>query len=278
VSIPIGRKREISDLAEFIGSQYLTPSGVDLVSIVENNEISLSFGRYADSFDGLLELKNGQFHIYGNLDRLISVDAARSRFTVGHELGHFFIDEHRRGLMKSGKVHGSLIELQSDLIIENEADLFSANLLMPAKEIQKCMKQKPIGLELCIEISNRFNASLLSSAVRVVDLTSQPCAIFKWFNQKLEWASLSTELFAAGMRRNKNISEDLYPDAATRKVGRGISTGIEESITTADYWFSCLKSYQNAQAIFKEQAISLGSYGVLSFLIPMDPIRNESSG
>lgn len=54
------------------------------------------------------------------------------RFTLAHELGHYFIDQHRRGL-EEGKVrsHGSVVEFESELPIEQEADTFAASLLMP---------------------------------------------------------------------------------------------------------------------------------------------------
>ena len=56
------------------------------------------FGHYGAAFDGLLECPRGRLHVSGNLDRVEGRDTPRARFTPGHDLGHFFIDEHRNAL------------------------------------------------------------------------------------------------------------------------------------------------------------------------------------
>jgi hypothetical protein len=45
----------------------------------------------------------GRFHIYCNLDRENLPSSPRARFTLSHELGHYFIDEHQNNLA-SGQV------------------------------------------------------------------------------------------------------------------------------------------------------------------------------
>src|SRR3989442_9325036 len=126
------REQEIAELAEAIAEEYFPNARVDPLAIVKTKGITISFGHYGDSFDGLLEHRHGRFHIYANLNRIDHTDSPRARFTLGHELGHYFIDEHRNALAEGlAPSHPSICEYESDLPVEREADHFSSNLLMP---------------------------------------------------------------------------------------------------------------------------------------------------
>ena len=55
---------------------------------------------------GMLEHRGGRpacwsggWHIYCNLDCVGQKDSPRARFTLAHELGHYYIDEHRNALV-----------------------------------------------------------------------------------------------------------------------------------------------------------------------------------
>ncbi len=56
----------------------------------------------------------------------------RTRFSIAHELGHYFLEPHRAYLRRTGKSHPSKGEFLSDRTIEMEADAFAAGLLMPS--------------------------------------------------------------------------------------------------------------------------------------------------
>ena len=56
---------------------------------------------------------------------------ARTRFSIAHELGHYFIEHHHAYLTHGGKTHASINEFRSNIMIEREADAFAASLLLP---------------------------------------------------------------------------------------------------------------------------------------------------
>mgnify|MGYP002757522574 FL=1 len=60
--------------------------------------------------------------------------AVRQRFTIAHELGHFY-DTYRRKLPRAKKDRGSLASKGTD-IEEVYANRFAAALLMPAKAVR----------------------------------------------------------------------------------------------------------------------------------------------
>src|SRR6266536_585035 len=87
------RIEEIAELAEAVADEYFPDRKIDPAAIAKAKKITLSFGNYENAFDGLLEYRQGRFHIFANLDRIENADSPRARFTLGHELGHYFIDE-----------------------------------------------------------------------------------------------------------------------------------------------------------------------------------------
>ena len=68
-------------------------------------------------------------------DRICHYDGdhcPKVRFTVAHELGHYFIDRHRRYLQQGGQPYSCYTESYSEMLMELEADAFAAGLLMPS--------------------------------------------------------------------------------------------------------------------------------------------------
>lgn len=106
------------------------------IKIVKSN-----FENFNDKISGLIVRQNGQ--------TTISVKAKdieeRQRFTVAHELGHFFLHQEYLdkglmdgiGLRRDGEVND----------IENEANNFAANLLMPESVFRGLWNDKTISLE-----------------------------------------------------------------------------------------------------------------------------------
>src|SRR5258708_20644605 len=94
------RKKEIIELAEEVAESHCPGQVIDPIQILQNKELTFSFGYYGEGFDGMLEHLRGRFHMYGNLDRIETRTSPRARFTGGHELAHYFIDEHRTALAR----------------------------------------------------------------------------------------------------------------------------------------------------------------------------------
>lgn len=258
-------------MAEFIADEYFPVSQVNPLKIIQRSQITYSFGDYQDAFDGLLEYKNSKFHVFLNKNRLEDLDKPRSRFTAGHELGHFFIDKHRNALI-SGKIspHPSFSEYQSDSVIEMEADHFASNLLMPPTRFSVMSKKSPIGLEGIRKIAQIFGTSLTASAVRYVKLEIVPCALLKWKDGKLQWKWLSTEVFRRKMRKTVEDVGQLPEGSATLDVAKANARGSEilRVGTTASIWFPYVSDKSTRDEILIEESISLGRFGILTFLYP----------
>ncbi len=266
------REREIIELAEAVAAEYCPTGRFDLVPILKDNTVTISFGHYREAFDGMLEHYRSRFHIYCNLDRVEREDAPRARFTIGHELGHFFIDEHRNAL-SSGRApaHPSVCEYESDLLVEREADTFSSHLLMPTSAFNGLALRNERGLAGILRLTQHFGTSITSTAIRYAKAEIVPCTLVKWGRNGLEWRWFSAETFRVRLRRTTDDTRKLPEDCPTRRVLSGETpprAGFFEAGTTADSWFPFLGQFDSRNVVLVEQAIPLGRFGVLTFLYP----------
>ncbi len=263
------RSRELEDFAEFIWEDYSANGRLDPLQILSKKEITHSFSDYEDCFDGLLEYEDGKFHVYLNQNRLIGIGRPRTRFTLSHELGHYFIDEHRNGLV-SGTLapHGSLTGYQSNEIIEIEADHFASHLLMPASLFATKVANEPLGLEAVVKLSEAFGTSRTACGVRYVKNEITPCALFKWNRNGLHWKLLSEEFYRLGFRHSIQKGDAPPEGSGTQQVLESLvkPTGIVKRGSCASSWFPNIASGSSKNEIFIEETISLGSFGALTLL------------
>jgi len=265
------REQEIAELAEAIAEDYFPTRRIEPLAIIRAKEITSSFGYYGDCFDGLLEHQSGRFHVYANLDRLEHSDSTRARFTLGHELGHYFIDEHRNAMAAGLPPHPSVCEYESDLLVEREADHFSSNLLMPATRFRRMAQRVPSGMQGILSVANEFSTSVTSTALKYVKLDIVPCLVLKWNNERLVWKWLSTETIRARFRKTISSIDQLPHDSPTARAIRGErvpAPGFFSAGTTASVWFPFVSGASNRNALFIEESIQLGRFGVLTFLYP----------
>lgn len=177
------RKDWLSDLGESIALRYLEYGNVDLWKILPDYHISYSIGDYANCFDGMLEHYKGRFHIYLNSRQ----SDKRMRFSLAHELGHYFIDEHANALASG--VPPSLSShtgYADEFKIEKEADYFASCLLMPKSEVVSLYRKfRKFSWSIVEAIEEKFNVSQLSALYRLVNLDLYPIMIVKGVKGKL---------------------------------------------------------------------------------------------
>lgn len=182
------RKEELTDLADFVAEHYFGNNFIDPEIVARANGVTFSYGNYRNAFDGLLEHRYNKFHIFINSFRVGHKDNARSRFTFGHELGHYYIDEHRNALRK-GKVpsHPSFNRLITKNYAEREADFFSSCLLMPSNRFRKQCTRQPLSSKLIEDLSQHFQTSLSSTIFRYFELDLFPMFIVYCKDAKVKW-------------------------------------------------------------------------------------------
>lgn len=182
------RQIELSDLAESIADYYCPVGIIQPELIAERKGISFSYGDYGTAFDGLIQQENRKFHIFINTARLAE-HHPRSRFTFAHELGHYFIDEHRLALLNGHTPsHPSVVDFSSKNLVEVEADFFASSLLMPINRIKTDCIKKHFNFKLIQALSEKYQASITATVIRLMTIDKHPIMLvcsergqIKWF-------------------------------------------------------------------------------------------------
>jgi hypothetical protein len=277
--LTLERQTELAELADGVVEDHCGSGTIDPDAIIRRKAISLFYDHYEDAFDGMLEYEKGAFFIHCNLDRDNAPGSPRARFTLAHELGHYFIDEHRNNLI-SGQVGphpSSSDQASSGLVIEREADFFASRLLMPDSRFQAATRRLAIGLEGVKAISRHFDVSLTCAAVRCVASEVFPHVLIKWSQNGFCWKWCSRSFWDYGYRKTIQSIERLPSDCATARLrNESLPVGeIVESTLTATYVFPGIsqRSFQNI--ILREEAVSLGRFGAMTLLSLRSPFPNE---
>ena len=270
--VPTARVVEIAELAEAVTKEHCARGTVSPRVIASAKGITHSFGRYGATFDGMLEWKGGRFHIFCNLDRVKEPEAPRARFTFAHELGHFFIDEHRNALREGlAPSHRSTCLFESRNHVEQEADHFATNLLMPRERFVRRAKRCEPGLAGILSLAKHFKTSATGTAVRYASTDVSPCAVVKWNWRGYAWKRLSSQTFEARFCRTIELPQQLTEQSPTWRALNREETpkrGFFHACTTASAWFPKVRSNDFRNVLLIEEAIPLGRYGVLTFLYP----------
>lgn len=175
---------------------------VDPFEIVKREGIKLSSGIYGDKFDARIEYYKsiGEFCIFYNLASGWRTEG-RVKFSLGHELGHYYLPHHRERL-RNGYRHNSVTDFVSRDPMEAEADNFSADLIMPMELFRKEIKTF-LG-EFCTlkdlgQLANRLGTSLTSTARRYCESDHEPCTIYFSDDGVIDWGKASEDMRLTGM-------------------------------------------------------------------------------
>ncbi len=176
---------EIRELAEYVSEQYCPRGVVNPEDIAASQGITFSIGHYGDCFDGVLECISGKFHIYLNTDKF-GTNKERMRFSFAHELGHYYINEHRNQLIKGKSLHQSHSLLIQRNIVEKEADYFAACLLMPTSRFVKIATAKAFDFSIVEFLRREFEVSFSSILFRLLEVDIYSFMIVYSQNNKIK--------------------------------------------------------------------------------------------
>jgi len=265
-------------LAEAVAEEYWSREGINPEAVLVRKRIDFGYGHYGENtFDGMLEYEDDSFYVYINRDRGNTPNSKRARFTIAHEIGHFFIDEHRLAIMDGIGKHPSVAGMfdASDFNEEHEADLFAANLLMPPTRFRSRLSKSRSPLIQIKELSDNFNTSLTSTAIQFIALSEIPTCIIAWDAQKqYRYIVLSDELHKDDRRKywqtsKYRESKCIPKDSATGKVLFGEEEQAE-GVNTASYVFPSVQRGGYRDDLLREECIKLGKYGFLTIFSPVD--------
>ncbi|MCT4664977.1 MAG: ImmA/IrrE family metallo-endopeptidase [Flavobacteriales bacterium] len=143
---------------------------IDVYKIAKHYGIDVQPEVLEDSISGVLILKEDNVYIRYNK----SHDEKRQRFTISHELGHFFL--HSRFPIFVDKGENRLYRNQDsstgELKKEREANAFAAALLMPKSfiEYEINLIEKNVNSDAVEYLAKKFNVSIQAMSFRLANL------------------------------------------------------------------------------------------------------------
>lgn len=184
----IRNRSSIRELAEVIALEYqekITP----LAKILEDEGLEVFYDSYGkNTFDGMTFYDNGKFYIHLNTDLGNRPDSPRGRFTLAHELGHYYIDSHRIGLKKGLlNPHPSKTNRKQFNQIEREADFFASCLLMPQDKFSNDFNRKKFSIELIDFLKYEYKVSRTACAFRFADIGNHDIMIIYGESGRICW-------------------------------------------------------------------------------------------
>lgn len=112
------------------------------------------------------------------------------RFSVSHELGHYFLEGHVDQLLKDG-VHASHAGFVTADPYELEADHFAAGLLMPERPFKAAMNELDGGLDAIEELAEQCITSRTATAIRYSELSRQATAVIVSTGDTIDYCFMS---------------------------------------------------------------------------------------
>lgn len=179
----------------------------------------------------------------------------RKRFSIAHELGHWLKD---RGTVASVSCSDeSMGRWQDSGNNETDANRFAARLLMPTSMLHPFAKNKPVTLETVRRVSDAFDTSLTSSAIRVVEADSLPGMVLCTGKNGRIW-----------FVRGRDVPKILFPlkmpgmGSAAHELLTGKSTVYENQLVDADNWIdhpdaNGYEIVENSILIAKEMVLTM---------------------
>ncbi|SUS07210.1 conserved hypothetical protein [uncultured Defluviicoccus sp.] len=250
------RDDEIEALADSVLSLYRLSPPVDLVKLAKDEGVELVEGDFGSDFHGRIEYLQDErvFAIY-HPGITSEIFPGRVRFTIAHELGHYFIPAHRDVLLKV-LVHDSDEDFRTGSSIEKQADRFAAALLLPGKLLKEKMGRKGfLSLAEIKAVASNCCTSLQAAAFRYTQFTTEPHLAIVSEDRKILYYFASEEAQALGFA---GLGNRLVPEnSPTVHASSDPLRALKEGATSSEAWFS--ERYKRAD--LWEEAVSLGYSG-----------------
>lgn len=198
------------------------------------------------------------------------------RFTVAHELGHYFLPGHPEKLFPDGRgLHQSRSGFVSRDKTEEEADHFAAALLMPPTLFNAALNYAGEGFAAIDHLATLCKTSITATAIRFAIHSPDPVAIIVSTGRNIDYCFMSDVLREVPGLNWIRKGELVPADSATHDFNKNKdnieSAARTEAWTTLDLWFD------GAPVIdMKEDVVGLGTYGkTLTVLFTDEALPDE---
>ncbi len=246
-----------AEVAQVLLSRLAPKHPVDVEAIAE--ALELRIGRV--NFTGLVgAMVPGADWVGG----LINIDAkirerGRQRFTIAHEIGHYMLLDKWAGPSVCSLMDVGTWSAGSSL--ERAADIFAAELLLPAEEVRGIVFEHGVTLKSAELIKSTFDVSLRAAAYRCVELTKEESAlvvtvngVVNHYKPSASWRYLVCTKCAVGQG---TMARKLFDNPVTLELC---------GMVLPKAWASEIKYIEQGDELWEESVYQRGHDTILSFL------------
>jgi hypothetical protein len=248
----------------FLKEEGITSLPVDPFAIAKSRDIMVE-GKpeKADGVSGML-LRHG--NNFGIVYATHIPSVGFQRFSISHELGHYFLPGHVDQVLTEG-VHVSRAGFITADPYELEADHFAAGLLMPATPFRKALDQHDPCLDSIEAMADLCLTSRTATAIRFAELTDAAVAVIMSIGGTIDYCFLSEAMKSLPKLDWLRKGSPLPPGTATARLAAQPARvlGGERVADEADVrdWLG-----GTTRAAISEESVGLGQYGkVLTVLV-----------
>jgi Zn-dependent peptidase ImmA (M78 family) len=182
------------------------------------------------------------------------------RFSVAHELGHYFLEGHVDHVLATNGVHVSHAGFVSADPYEMEADQFAAGLLMPSDLFKRALNKHACGVPSIEALAALCRTSLTATAIRYAELCDAATAVILSTGSQIDYCGLSDTMKSlkqlTWLRNGSPVPSKTATSAFNSKPNRVANAErVEIEIDILD-WLGGIRSLQATETV-----IGLGSYG-----------------
>jgi hypothetical protein len=180
--------------------------GVKAASHIQIEAWASSFGIELE--EASLEGASAQLVRVGDRAKIVLpdhvTDRGARRFSIGHELCHFVMKHPSPTptMMCTPKAARACDDSTHGL--ELFANAYAGELLLPEHLLRPRCEISPVSLEIAWSIAKEYDVSILTSAIRFTQLSSERCAAVFSAGGEVKWASAS-ETFTHEIPRGKRL-------------------------------------------------------------------------
>lgn len=242
---------------DIIESFNLTPP-IDLDIILECFDIKVNY-ETLKTMEALLIISSGKKNIVLDKDRARNVK--RDRFTIAHEIGHYLMPWH-----DTLQQWDNTINFDLDDKIEQEANDFASELLVPEEYLLQDIKDKKLTLDLIKSLSEKYNVSLVVMARRILKYSEVEAIALIYYSNGKKYVQMKSSVFKG------ELKEGTIKDSSAHKLIRTYNSSAEtKEILDYDVWFK--ESIDNYKVV--EESIYQSKLGRVFTLIRKSDFEDE---
>ena len=244
-------KKKANELLEYYGVEEA--EHIRLRDMARDMGVKVEVGSLKDAAARLSILNGKAFIRIRDCD-----DENQIRFSIAHEFGHFQL--HAEKIKSKTCQEIDFVNWSSDATLELEANIFSAELLLPSFLMKERCDVPRVNFKPVIDLANEFRTSLTSTTLRFVEMCPEPCAVVLSKAGKVSWFKKNDDfwpyVFAAGSSlNNRSLTYNVF-------AGGELHTNPEE--VPAEAWTN---SRIDSDAEVTEHVIPMPNYGVALTLL-----------